>query len=205
MQLTDNTYNQLISNIGVTLQKARENAFKAINHELVKANWEIGKHIIEYEQHGNKKADYGSSLLTNIAKDLKIVYGKGFSKSTIYLCRQFYLKYPIFQTVSGKLSWSHYAELLTVSDDLARAFYEKQAVIENWSSRELKRQINTALFQRLALSKDKTGVLALAEKGQEIITPQDTIKDPYVFEFLGMAKDKVVHERTLESKLIRVT
>ncbi|MDL2256978.1 DUF1016 N-terminal domain-containing protein [Bacteroidales bacterium OttesenSCG-928-I14] len=126
MQLTKKTYDQLIDNIGTTLQKSRENAIKAINYELVKANWEIGKHIVEYEQGGNKKADYGSSLLTNLAKDLKSKYGKGFSKSTIYLCRQFYLKYPIFQTVSGKLSWSHYAELLTISDDLARTFYEYQ-------------------------------------------------------------------------------
>ena len=203
MQLTDKThYNQLLSNIGTTLQKAKENAFKAINHELVKANWEIGKHLVEYEQHGNEKADYGSSLLTNLAKDLKIAYGKGFSKSTIYLCRQFYLKYSIFQTVSGKLSWSHYAELLTVSDDLARTFYEKQAIYENWSFRELKRQINTSLFHRIALSKDKEGVLALAEKGQKIISPEDTLKNPYVFEFLGISKDKIVHERTLEKKLI---
>ena len=121
MQLIEKTYNQLLSNIGNTLQKARKNALKAVNQELVKANWEIGKHIVEYEQRGNEKADYGSSLLANLAKDLKTAYGKGFSKSTIYLCRQFYIKYPIFQTVSGKLSWSHYAELLTVSDDLARA------------------------------------------------------------------------------------
>ena len=202
MQLTDKTYNQLLNNIGKTLRESRENALKAINHELVKANWEIGRHIVEYEQNGNDKADYGSSLLTNLAKDLKVAYGKGFSKSTIYLCRQFYLKYPIFQTLSGKLSWSHYAELLTVSDDLARAFYEKQTVTENWSFRELKRQISTALFQRLALSNDKEGVLLLAEKGQKIILPEDTIKDPYVFEFLGFPKDKIVRERTLETKLI---
>ena len=202
MQLTEKTYNQLLSNIVNTLQTARENALKAVNQELVKANWEIGKHIVEYEQRGNEKADYGSSLLANLAKDLKAAYGKGFSKSTIYLCRQFYIKYPIFQTLSGKLSWSHYAELLTVSDDLARAFYEKQSIVENWSFRELKRQINTALFQRLALSKDKKGVLALAEKGQEVILPEDTVKDPYVFEFLGISKDKIVRERTFEKKLI---
>ena len=202
MQLADNIYNQLLSNIGNTLQKARDNALMAVNHELVKANWEIGKYIIEYEQHGNEKADYGSSLLTNLAKDLKFAYGKGYSKSTIYLCRQFYIKYPIFQAVSGKLSWSHYAELLTVSDDLARAFYEKQSIYEKWSYRELKRQINTALFQRLALSKDKEGILALAEKGQEVISSKDTIKDPYIFEFLGISKDKVMREKTLEKKLI---
>ena len=110
MKPTSNKYNQLLDNIGSTLQKARENAIKAINTELVKANWEIGRHIVEFEQHGKEKADYGSALLTSLAKDLKTKYGKGFSKSNIYLCRLFYIKYQKFQTVSGKLSWSHYAE-----------------------------------------------------------------------------------------------
>lgn len=158
MSEVNHTYRQLIDNIGSTLQRSRINALRAINRELVIANWEIGKHIVEFEQNGKEKADYGSSLLTNLSKDLKATYGKGFGKSNIYLCRQFYLKYPIFQTVSGKLSWSHYAELLTVSDDLARAFYEKQAELENWSFREMKRQINSSLFERLALSKDKAAV-----------------------------------------------
>lgn len=202
MKATAYKYNQLLDNIGSTLQKARENAIKAINTELVKANWEIGKHIVEYEQQGKDKADYGSSLLTNLAKDLKVKHGKGFSKSSIYLCRQFYLKYPKFQTVSGILSWSHYAELLTVSDDLARNFYEKQSIKENWSFREMKRQIDSALFQRLALSTDKKGVLALAEKGQEITSAKDAIKNPYVFEFLELPKNGLIKERGLEKKLI---
>lgn len=223
MKLTAKKYNQLLDNISSTLQKARENAFKAINSELVKANWEIGRYIVEYEQQGKEKADYGSSLLTKLAKDLKTKYGKGFSKSNIYLCRLFYLKYSKFQTVSGKfekfqtlsgksakrqissnvlLSWSHYAELLTVSDDLARSFYEQQAIKENWSFREMKRQINSALFQRLALSKDKKGVLALAEKGQELMSVKDAVKDPYVFEFLELAKDRILKERGLENKLV---
>lgn len=197
-----NKYSELLTNIGSTLQKARENAIKAINTELVKANWEIGKHIVEFEQNGKEKAEYGSSLLTNLAKDLKTQFGKGFGKSNIYLCRQFYIKYPIFQTVSGKLSWSHYAELLTVSDDLSRSFYEKQSVKENWSFREMKRQIDTALFQRLALSKDKKGVLALADKGNEIIVAKDAIKDPYIFEFLELPKDSIIKERGLEKKLV---
>ncbi|TAN11262.1 MAG: DUF1016 domain-containing protein [Chitinophagaceae bacterium] len=151
---------------------------------------------------GKEKAEYGSSLLTNLSKDLKTKYGRGFSKSNIYLCRLFYSKYPKFQTVSGKLSWSHYAELLTISDDLARSFYEKQSIKENWSFREMKRQIDSALFQRLALSKDKKGVLALAEKGHELIVVKDAIKDPYVFEFLELPKDKVLKERGLEKKLV---
>ena len=195
-------YTKLLDCISSTLKSARENAFKAINAELVKANWEIGRHIVEFEQQGKEKAEYGSSLLSNIAKDLKSQYGKGFSKSNIYLCRQFFIKYPIFQTVSGKLSWSHYAELLTVSDDKARSFYEKQTVIENWSFREMKRQIDSALFQRLALSKDKKGVLELAEKGNEIIFAKDAIKDPYVFEFLELPKETILRESGLERRLV---
>lgn len=195
-------YNKLIENIGTTLQQAKTNAYKAINFELVKANWEIGNHIVEFEQNGKQKADYGSYLLTKLAKDLKLKHGKGFSKSNIYLCRQFYLKFPKFQTVSGKLSWSHYAELLTITDDLARSFYEKQSIKENWSSRDLKRQINSALFQRLALSKNKNEVLALTSQGQKLIEAKDVIRDPYVFEFLELPKESILKERGLEKKLV---
>jgi len=202
MKVANRNYTELINNIGFSIQRARENAIRAINTELVRANWEIGKHIVEFEQQGREKAEYGSSLLANLTKDLKAKYGKGFSKSTIYLCRQFYIRYQKFQTVSGKLSWSHYAELLTISDDLSRSFYENQAIKENWSFRELKRQIDSALFQRLALSKDKNGVLELASKGQEIISANDAIKDPYVFEFLDLPKESIIKERGLEKKLV---
>lgn len=195
-------YEKLLADIGFALQRARENAIRTINAELVNANWQIGKYIIDFEQGGKEKAAYGSALLSNLSKDLKTTLGKGFSKSSLYLCRQFYLKYPIFQTVSGKLSWSHYAELLTVSDDLARSFYEKQSIKENWTFREMKRQMDSTLFQRLALSRDKHTVLALAEKGQELKTPKDAIKDPYIFEFLGLSKEVVIKEHNLEKKLI---
>ena len=121
-------YQKLVDTIGVTIQSARQKAIQAVNNELLKANWAIGKYIVEYEQHGNEKAEYGSSLLTTLAKDLKERFGKGFSKSNVYLMRQFYLKYQIFQSVTGKLTWTHYAELLGVSDDYARGFYEKQAI-----------------------------------------------------------------------------
>ena len=202
MNISIQKYSILVDRIGSTLKQARENAIHAVNTELVKANWEIGRHIVEFEQEGKEKAEYGSALLANLAKDLKNKYGNGFSKSNIYLCRQFYLKYSIFQTVSGKLSWSHYADLLTISDDLARSFYEKQTINENWSFREMKRQIGSALFQRLALSKDKKGVLQLAEKGQEVSAVKDAIKDPYIFEFLDLPKDSLIKERGLEKKLV---
>jgi hypothetical protein len=116
-------YQKLVDSIGISIESARQRAFQAVNNELLKANWEIGKYIVEYEQHGNEKAEYGSALLANLSKDLKSRFGKGFSKSNIYLMRQFYLKYQIFQSLTGKLTWTHYAELLGVSDDIARGFY----------------------------------------------------------------------------------
>lgn len=169
--------------------------------------WKIGRHIVEFEQHGNKKAVYGETLLANLSKDLKLQHGKGFSKSNLYLMRLFYNKYPTFQTsgkfqASGKLTWSHYSELLGISDDIARSFYEREAIKEIWSVRELKRQISSSLFQRLALSKDKKGVLALAAKGNKISNSRDLIKDPYVFEFLNIPESRRMTEATLEKKLI---
>ena len=196
------TYQKLVDTIGITIESARQKAIQAVNNELLKANWEIGKYIVEYEQHGNEKAEYGSSLLTNLSKDLKIRFGKGFSKSNVYLMRQFYLKYQIFQSLTGKLTWTHYSELLSVSDDYVRGFYEKQAINENWSVRELKRQINSSLFERLALSKDKKGILKLSEHGQIISEPKDIIKDPYVLEFLQIPEEHRMTESKLEQKII---
>jgi predicted nuclease of restriction endonuclease-like (RecB) superfamily len=195
-------YQKLVDSIGITIESARQRAIQAVNNELLKANWEIGKYIVEYEQHGNEKAEYGSSLLTNLSKDLKSRFGKGFSKSNIYLMRQFYLKYQIFQSVTGKLTWTHYGELLGVSDDIAKGFYEKQAVNDNWSVRELKRQISSSLFERLALSQDKSGVLKLSEKGLIISEPKDIIKDPYVLEFLQIPEEYRMTESKLEQKII---
>lgn len=169
---------------------------------MLKANWGIGKYIVEFEQHGNEKAEYGSSLLTKLSKDLKSRFGKGFSKSNVYLMRQFYIKYQIFQSVTGKLTWTHYAELLGISNDYARSFYEKQAMNENWSVRELKRQISASLFERLALSHDKTGILKLSEKGQIVAEPKDLIKDPYVLEFLQISEQYRMTESKLEQKII---
>ncbi len=201
MKTKKNKYDELLNNIGTTLQNAKENAMDLVQQELLIANWQIGKYIIVFEQGGKDKADYGTALLERLTIDLKARFGKGFSKSNIYLMRQFYLKFPIFQT-SGKLGWSHYAELLTVTNDLSRKFYLKQCIKENWSVRELKRQIDSSLFERLALSTDKKGVLKLAENGHSINSSKNAIKDPYVFEFLNMPKDAILKERGLEKKLI---
>ncbi|GIV29064.1 MAG: DUF1016 domain-containing protein [Bacteroidia bacterium] len=195
-------YTRLIDSIGVLLESARKQAVKTINNILIQTYWEIGKRIVEYEQKGEEKAKYGSELLSRLSKDLNLKYGKGFSRSNLQYMRLLYLKYPRCQTLSGKLSWSHYVELLTVSDDLARSFYEKQCIGENWSVRELRRQINSMLFERVALSKNKKDVLKLSKKGQVIEKHEDIIKDPYVLEFLGIPEDTMYSEKELEQKII---
>ncbi len=195
-------YNQLVNNIGTILEKGRKEAIIIINQILVKTYWEIGRQIVEYEQKGKERAEYGSKLLTKLSKDLKIKYGKGFSKSNIYLMRLFYLNYPKFQTVSGKLSWSHYIEILTIDEELERSFYEKQCITERWSVRELRRQKNSALFYRIALSKDKKGVLKLSKEGQIIEKDKDIIKEPYILEFLNIPEKYKYSEKELEQKII---
>ncbi len=195
-------YNLLINSIGELLEKSRAQVVQTIDTILVRTYWEVGKRIVDYEQKGGEKAEYGSELLSRLSKDLKLKYGKGFSKSNVYLMRLVYLKYPKFQTLSGKLSWSHYVELLSVSDDLGRSFYEKQCIKENWSVRELKRQTNSMLFERIALSKDKKSVLELARKGQIIEKPRDAIKEPYILEFLNLPENYRYNEKQLEQKII---
>lgn len=202
MTSLDSKYKFLLDSIGQTIQVARQNAIKAVNTELVKANWEIGRHIIEFEQHGNERAEYGTNLLSRLYYDLKLRFGKGFGRRNILDMRRFYLAYPIWQTVSAKLSWSHYILLLSIGDEVARKFYENQTVHENWSIRELDRQINAALFERLALSRDKEGVLQLSEKGNISNDPAEAIKDPYVLDFLKIPQSKRVTEKILEQKII---
>jgi len=201
-ELKPGNYKGLIKDIGKILEESRNNAFRAVNEILVKTYWEIGRRIVVFEQQGKERAEYGSYLLERLSKDLKSKYGKGFSRSNIIPMRLLYKKYPIGQTLSDQLSWSHYVELLNIEEDLERSFYEQQCLNENWSVRELKRQINSALFYRLALSKNKKEVLKLSKKGQLIEKAEDLIKDPYVFEFLDIPEDYHYSERELEQKLI---
>lgn len=119
----------------------------------------MGRHIVEFEQAGNLSAEYGDALIDQLSADLRLRHGKGFSRSNLIYMRLLYLRYPISQTLSNLLSWSHYCELLRLDDDLERGIYEKQAIAERWSVRELKRQKASSLFLRLAASKDKTGIL----------------------------------------------
>ena len=195
----------IISEIKQIMTIARENVARHINNELLLAYWQIGKTIVEYEQNGNVKAKYGEKLIIGLSKRLTQELGKGFSRSNIKKMRALFIKYQKSQTLSGDLSWSHYCELLSISDDSARSFYEKEATNSKWSVRELKRQIATSLFERLLLSKgdaNKEQVLQLAQEGITYHQPQDILRDPYVFEFLALPEDKPVLEKDLEKALI---
>ena len=201
----DKIHKDVYSSIKELMDNARNSVAREVNNILIQTYWEIGRIIVEDEQGNSDRAEYGKQLITDLSKRLTKEYGKGFSKSNLFNMRNFYLSFPIFQTVSGKLSWSHYCELLSISDEEKRSFYEKETVSANWSVRELKRQIKTSLFERLLLSsgdENKEKVLDLALKGNEIATPSDVIKDPYVFEFLGLPEEKPIMESDLEKALI---
>ncbi|HLC88977.1 MAG TPA: DUF1016 N-terminal domain-containing protein [Candidatus Nanoarchaeia archaeon] len=195
-------YEQLIADIGVLLEEARKKVYAHINQDLVKTYWELGRRIVEYEQKGEERAEYGSELLERISQDLRQRYGKGFGRRNVLDMRRFYLTYKKWQTVSAELSWSHYIELLSIDNELERNFYEKECQNERWSLRELKRQIDSALFHRLAVSKNKEGVLKLSKESQIIRTEEDVIRDPYVLEFLQIALAEKYTEKEFEQRII---
>lgn len=198
----DNLFNR-IKEIVVS---SRETTYRAVNTAIVKTYWEIGRAIVENEQDGNVRAEYGKQVLLGLSKRLSKELGKGFSLSNLFNMRRFYISYPIFQTVSGKLSWSHYCELVEIENEDKRAFYENETINSGWSVRELQRQLNSSLYERLLLSEgnaNKETVMKLAKEGQALTKPSDMLKDPYVFEFLGIPENKPILEKELEAKLIR--
>ena len=195
----------IVNEIKEVLEKARSNVAITVNRELLVSYWKIGEIIVRYEQNEQIRAAYGTKTLKQLARELSKEFGKGFSVSNLQFMRRFYNEYSIQQTASVKLSWSHYCELLSISDSNKRAFYEKEAINSNWSVRELKRQISTSLYERVLLSKgemNKQEVLNLSSKGIEMTQPSDIIKDPYVFEFLGIPEDKPMQESDLQRALV---
>lgn len=202
LKTKDCSYQLLLEKIGSTLQQGRENAILSINRTIVITNWNIGKYIVEYEQQGNEKAIYGSETLKKLSIDLTQTYGKGFSRSNINRMRSLYISYPNCATLSHNLSWSHYVELLKIDDPQERSFYIHECEQENWGIRELKRQMNSMLYHRLSLSKDKDEVIRLSKEGQVIEKAEDIVKDPYIFEFIGLPELPVYQEGDLEEALI---
>lgn len=230
----------LYARIQRILESARTGVARTVNSTQVAANWLIGREIVEEEQKGRKRADYGDALLTKVATRLARDYGPGWSVRNLEYCRVFYQAYPnllggpkghvmhgllepamaisdapqksnALRSISGgwepgwlspNLSWTHYRTLMRVDHPDARAFYEIEAIKNNWSARELERQINSLLFERLAKSKDRAGLVKLARKGQEIATAADVFKDPFVIEFLGLPASPRLVETDLEQALI---
>ncbi len=194
-------YQQLVNRISTVWDSAKNKAIQTVNAQLIEANWLTGQQIVEFEQQGHVRAQYGKQLLVNLAKDLTTKRGRGFSRSNLTYMRKLYLTFPKCETLSHKLTWSHYFELLKCEDPLELQFYYNEAIKEGWKVRELKRQMRSSLFQRLSLSTDKQGVLALANEGHQIMTAEDIIHDPYVLEFTGLPPKKRYKEGELETAL----
>ncbi len=202
--MSDLIKNNLINDIKVLLHSARNSIYQTINTTMTQTYWEIGRRIVEEEQGGEKRAEYGKALIKKLSIELAQDFGKGFSVDNLENMRKFYLAYPKSETVSRKfkLSYSHYIFLTRMKNLDERNFYEIEAIQNSWSLRELKRQFNSAVFERLALSSDKDKIKELATKGQIIQSAQDLIKDPYILEFIGLPELVSYSESELEQKLI---
>jgi predicted nuclease of restriction endonuclease-like (RecB) superfamily len=198
-------YHQLLQKISDVYTDGRVEAVQAVNARLIDTYWQVGRHIVEFEQAGQVRAEYGTALIRNLSADLGLRHGKGFSRSNLVYMRLLYLRYPakvpISQKASHQLSWSHYVELLKIDDEMERSFYEKQALAERWSVPELKRQKAASLFLRLAASQDKAGILQLAQQGRLVEQPADLLREPYVFEFLKIPEPHQLSETQLETLL----
>jgi len=195
----------IINQVKSIIEQARRNVSLSINRELLHSYWQIGKLITDNEKPNGENDTSARSYILELSKDLTAELGKGFSRSNLFNMRSFYLNFSDVQTLSGQLSWSHYCELLSISDKSKRSFYEKETQNSRWSVRELKRQINTSLYERLLLSDGKSNkntVLSLAQEGIEMSNPADIIKDPYVFEFLGIPENKPMKEDDLRKTLV---
>lgn len=211
VELPDTGLMLLADKIVQVIEEGKQALAISINETIKATYWKIGRHIVEFEQRGNIRAQYGTALLSSLSKLLRAKVGRGYSHPNLNNMRKFYLMYPNFQTsdksspifqTSEKLTWSHICELVTIDDQLEREFYEKECVSQGWTVDELHRQKESGLFMRLAVSKDKQGILTLAHEGQQVQTPEDVVKNTYTLEFLGIEDKKHYKEKDLEDKLI---
>ena len=218
-EISEGNAQSFFEGVADVLSQAQEKAHTAVNAAMVYAYYEIGRRIIEQEQHGKNRATYGKQIIKGLSEHLTERFGKGFSVGNLKNIRQFYRVYsqePIGETVFSQfgglpaapgaqrfvLSWSHYLFLMRIDDPAERRFYEIESAQNHWSLREMKRQFGSSLYERLALSSDKSKVAELAKKGQIIERPSDLVKDPYVLEFLGLPELSAYSESTLERRII---
>ena len=199
----DNNYNidSLFDNIKDMVINSRNRVYSAVNTEMLNLYWNIGKVIMEIQQ-GDERATYGDAVLDKLSQKLTNEFGKGFSSRNLRTMRKFYLMYPIWKTVSAKLSWSHYLELIKIDEEPKRNFYLNECINSRWSVRELQRQRDSLLYERLTLSANKEKILELAEKGQILKTSKDLVKDPFVLEFLDIKENTDYLESDLEKNII---
>lgn len=204
--MSETSNEKMVKEIINLVNEIKSNLANEINKSIVYVYWNIGKIIVLNESEYNNRLEYGKEVLKGISNELTKHIGKGYSVSNLKYMRMFYKAYPNFDEISSSLSWSHYLELMIIEDEDKRNFYEKECVNSNWSVRELRRQLDTSLFERLLLSDGKANkekVYELSTKGQELNKPVDIIKQPYVFEFLEIKEQKPLLEKDLEYKLIR--
>ena len=197
-EIMDMTFYNQIKEI---LSTARAKVYSAANFAMVEAYWEIGKSIVE-KQGGNATAEYGTSLLKELSKQMTADFGKGFTVTNLSYMRQFYLAFPNRHTLCDKLSWSHYRLLMRVENESARQFYIEESVKSSWSVRQLERQINTFSYQRILASHGDYDVVVDTTKREPTKAPEDIIRDPYVLEFLGLEQSASFYESDLEQALI---
>lgn len=213
--ITDlNDTNFLLSKIELLLENARIRVVSTVNHTMVITYYEIGRLIIEHEQNGKQRAEYGKQVLSEISKNLTTKFGKGFSETNLRQMRNFFLIYSIQQTASAKLenqqilsvdfklSWSHYLKLMRIENEVERKFYELESIKNNWSLKELERQYNSGLFTRLSVSRNKEEIYKLSSEGLTLKKAKDALKDPYILEFLGLDEKNYYSENDLEEELI---
>lgn len=201
LNIVDENINPIFEEIKGLINTSRNRVYSAVNTEMLNLYWNIGKIIMEIQQ-GNERATYGDAVLEKLSEKLTNEFGKGFSSRNLRTMRKFYLTYPIWKTVSAKLSWSHYLELIKIEEEHKRNFYLTETTNCNWSVRELQRQIASLLYERLALSKDKDKILELAQKGQVLRTGKDLVKDPFVLEFLDIKENTDYLETDLEKNIL---
>ena len=192
----------LIGEIKQIINDARAHAVRSVDFCRVQMYWAIGQRIVEKEQQGKERADYGTYLIKRLAQEIEPEYGSGFGERQLKFCRQFYKTYPNGNALRSQLNWSQYRMLIQIPDPDKREYYELEAVNEGWTGRQLERQINSMLYERLLLSNDKESVLAVARKERTPETPQEIIKDPMVLEFLGLERKATYYEKDLESAII---
>ncbi len=197
--LSDQT---LVSDIKAIIAQSKDNAVRAVDHQRTLMYWHIGKRIFEHEQEGKDRADYGKYLTQYLAKALEPDFGSGFSRRQIELFRQFYRVFPIANALRSQLSWTQYRLLMRLDLDEQREFYMAETIKNNWTSRQLERQVFTNLYERLLLSNDKESVLAVARREKMPSDAKEIIKDPMVLEFLGLKRESAYYEKDLEGAII---